>query len=122
MADLQLSEVYHELRNLVATTLDSVKSRQFSSGAFKRILVLSQCAPMTSGEFQVAVRRSRNALEYCIEGQFGAASYELRILLKSVERLVASQPVFLDEPEIVSVRVPEYTESPVSEAPPFMRA
>ena len=42
--------------------------------------------PLTSEEFGVALNRLANAQRYLLSGERGAACYELRLLLRSLDR------------------------------------
>ena len=121
MAESHVADLFQELRQLVANTLDSVKSGQYSLKVFDRIFELSQCVPMTASEYQAMMRRAYGAMEYCLDSEFGAATFDLRMLLRSIERVMASQAVSVRSPIIITPRSVA-PRQPAESYPPAMRA
>lgn len=121
MAETQVADLFQELRQLVAHTLDGVKSRQYSLKVFDRIFELSQCVPMTTSEYQAIIRRAHGAMEYCLDSEFGAATFDLRMLLKAIERVMASQAVSVREPAVITPRSVR-AQQPSESHPPALRA
>jgi hypothetical protein len=67
---------------------DSLLRRPFYCGPvvdFGRIRRLLEALPLASAEFSVAVNRLANARHYLRDGEYGAARYELRLLLRRLE-------------------------------------
>ena len=53
---------------------------------FKQIRQMLEALPLASAEFGLAVNRLTNAQRYLHSGEYGAARYELRLLLGSLEK------------------------------------
>jgi len=53
---------------------------------FEQIRQLLEALPLASAEFGLAVNRLTNARHYLHSGEYGAARYELHLLLRSLEK------------------------------------
>jgi hypothetical protein len=52
----------------------------------KQVRRLLEALPLATGEFGLAVNRLANAQRYLNAGEHGAAQYELRLLLRSLDK------------------------------------
>lgn len=117
------SEAFQELRHAIAKTLDSVKAGQFSLKAFDRILHLCQSIPMQSSELRAMMRRGHGAMECCLSAEFGAAKFDLRMMLKIVERLTAQHSMQMNTTHVVTRKAyVKANQSRVAAYPPMMQA
>ncbi len=58
-----------------------------AANRFERALVLLTALPLTSSDFSVSACRLGNVRHYNASGETRAASYELRLLIRSIRRI-----------------------------------
>lgn len=58
-----------------------------ATNRFDRAFALLAALPLTSSDFSVSARRLGNVRHYNASGEAGAATYELRLLIRSIERI-----------------------------------
>lgn len=68
------------LEQAVNTLIEQAKAEATWTDSFTEAAQLLESIPLDSKEFAMANRHLSNALEYCLDGEFGAACFELRQL------------------------------------------
>jgi hypothetical protein len=94
--DLQLPTLCHlpivdqccrRLESAVSVLLEEAKAEATWTESYAEALKLLDSIPFDAGEFAIAQRHLRNALDYCFAGEFGAACFELRQLRSQLAEL-----------------------------------
>ena len=67
--------------------IEEAKREATWSESYIEALKLLESVPFCTREFEIARQRLWNALDYCGEGEFGAACFELRRLRNQLEAL-----------------------------------
>jgi hypothetical protein len=67
--------------------IEEAKRETTWSESYIDAAILLESVPFCSGEFELAHQRLWNALDYCSEGEFGAACFELRQLRNQLAAL-----------------------------------
>ncbi len=74
-----------------------------AANRFERAFALLAALPLTSSDFSVSARRLGNVRHYNASGEANAATYELNLLIRSIERIakvifrVTHRPPIADE-------------------------
>jgi hypothetical protein len=67
--------------------IEQAKLRNCWEPGYEEMARLIEALPLPTAEFELAKRHLENALEYSRNGEFGAASFELRMVRGCVQRL-----------------------------------
>ncbi len=84
-----LEQIYEHLRSQLELLSDDVRNGSADRRPFDDIYELFQSLPLSTTEYDVACRRLRSACSYYLDAEPGAATYELRMLMKSIDRQLA---------------------------------
>ena len=84
-----LENVHEHVRSQLESLMDDVRNGRADRRPFDEIYGLLQALPLSTTEYDVACRRLRNACSCHLDAEPGAANYELRLLLKSMDRQLA---------------------------------
>ncbi|MCI0333164.1 MAG: hypothetical protein L0228_08075 [Planctomycetes bacterium] len=71
----------------VKALIEEAKAEATWTESYAEATELLESVPLSSGAFELARQRLRNALDYCCEGEFGAACFELRRLRNQLAAL-----------------------------------
>jgi hypothetical protein len=71
----------------IQVLIEQTKLRRFWQPGYDEAARLLQTLPLTTAKFDLANRHLLNANRYSRDGEFGAASFELRMLRGCVQRL-----------------------------------
>lgn len=71
----------------IQVLIEQSKLRNFWSAGYDEAARLIGALPLTTAEFLFANGHLQNALEYCLNAEFGAAAFELRMVRGCVQRL-----------------------------------
>jgi hypothetical protein len=77
----RLQSTVHRLEGLAA----HVRSGLAEVGDVRQAQVGLALLPLSTAEFALAVNRLENARHYLLAGEHGAAGYELRLLIRSLQ-------------------------------------
>jgi hypothetical protein len=71
----------------VQLLIEQAKTGRLWRQGYAETTRLLEAVPLAAAEFDLAKRRLRNAVVYSQKGEFGAASFELRMLRRCLEKL-----------------------------------
>jgi hypothetical protein len=71
----------------VNSLIEEAKAEATWTDSYAEAVQLLESVPLDTGEFELARQRLWNALDYCCEGEFGAACFELRQLRSQLSAL-----------------------------------
>jgi hypothetical protein len=82
-----VDECCRQLESAVGVLLEEAKAEATWTESYGEALKLLDSVPLGAGEFAVAQQHLHNALDYCLDGEFGAACFELRQLRSQLAEL-----------------------------------
>ena len=103
---VSVKEQYKHLRLLLANTLDGVHAGHVTAQAIEKILAIYECLPLSTSEYVAANRRVSSATDYFEKGERGAAMFELRLLLKHVDRQLSATTQLQSRDQAAHRRIP----------------
>jgi hypothetical protein len=82
-----IDECCRQMEFAVRELIEEAKSEATWTQSYDEAARLLESVPLDSEDFAVANKRLRNALRYCLGGEFGAACFELRQLRSQLAAL-----------------------------------
>ncbi len=81
-----LVEIFDQLAAAAWRTLRSLAAGVNVEAHFDAMRLLLQAAPLSTAEYALAVQRLANAHAYWLQGEQGAAGFEIKLLARSLTR------------------------------------
>ena len=75
--------IFHSATSLVERLAQAVACCSVTPDLFREVEEALSCLPISTAEFALAKCRLGNVARYCNGGEYGAARYELRLMLNS---------------------------------------
>ena len=69
--------------NRLRHVIESPADKPAAIAELKEVAQLFECLPLSSFEFELAIRRLQNGVRYLQSDEYGAAQFELRLLASS---------------------------------------
>lgn len=86
-AATEISQRLRLIELCVEVLIRQTKIGKFWVEGYKETTSVLETLPIASDEFDLARLRLKNALDYCQQGEFGAAAFELRLLRGRLQSL-----------------------------------